>query len=130
MERTAACSCGQLRIRCAGDPRKVSLCHCLDCQRRTGGPFGIAAFFDAAATEPDGPSRTFERGSDSGHPIAFHFCGACGSTVYWYPARIPGLVAVAVGCFADAAFPAPSQSVYEHHRHAWIGAAIAPGAAP
>lgn len=123
-ERAAACCCGQLRIRCAGDPRLVALCHCLECQRRTGAPFGIAAFFDSEAAEPAGESRTFRRGSDSGHPITFHFCGTCGSTVYWYPARMPALVAVAVGCFADPAFPAPTRSVYEQHRHAWV----APGA--
>lgn len=125
-ERTATCACGQLRIRCAGEPLKVSLCHCLECQRRTGAPFGIGAFFDSAATEPAGESRIFRRGSDSGHPIDFHFCGECGSTVFWYPARMPALVAVGVGSFADPTFPAPSQSVYEQHRHAWVPAGAAP----
>ena len=31
--RTAACSCGQLRVEVSGDPLIVSLCHCLACQR-------------------------------------------------------------------------------------------------
>jgi hypothetical protein len=119
MTRTASCSCGQLRIRCDGEPAKVSLCHCLECQRRTGSTFGIAAFFDAAATEIAGMSSTYRRVSDNGFPVTLHFCGTCGSTVYWYPSRKPDAVAVAVGCFADPAFPAPSQSVYEEHRHGW-----------
>ena len=118
--RVASCACGQLRIRCAGDPAKVSLCHCLDCQRRTGSPFGIAAFFDAAATEVTGASRSYRRASDSGFPVTFHFCGTCGSTVFWYPSRKPAAVAVAVGCFADPQFPAPSQAVYGQHRHGWV----------
>jgi|HubBroStandDraft_6_1064221.scaffolds.fasta_scaffold60507_2 hypothetical protein len=30
----AACSCGHLRLTCQGDPVRVSMCHCLECQRR------------------------------------------------------------------------------------------------
>ncbi|MDX8539168.1 GFA family protein [Mesorhizobium sp. M4B.F.Ca.ET.215.01.1.1] len=118
--RTASCACGQLQIRCPQEPDIVSLCHCLDCQRRTGSPFGIAAFFDAAATDVTGLSRTFERNSDSGFSIAFHFCGSCGSTVFWYPSRRPAAVAVAVGCFADPSFPAPTRSVFDKRRHGWV----------
>ena len=43
--REAACHCGQLRLEVEGDPFVVSLCHCLDCQRRTGSAFGIQAGF-------------------------------------------------------------------------------------
>jgi hypothetical protein len=38
--RTAACNCGQLCITCEGEPVRVSMCHCLECQRRTGAVFG------------------------------------------------------------------------------------------
>ena len=43
--RVATCACGQLQVTCRGEPRKVSLCHCLDCQKRTGSAYGIAAFY-------------------------------------------------------------------------------------
>lgn len=33
--RQASCSCGQLRLTCAGEPVRISVCHCLECQRRT-----------------------------------------------------------------------------------------------
>lgn len=118
--RLASCACGQLQIRCPRQPDIVSLCHCLDCQRRTGSPFGVAAFFDVATTEIIGSSRTFQRDSDSGFPIAFHFCGTCGSTVFWYPSRRPAAIAVAVGCFADPSFPTPTRSVYDKRQHGWV----------
>ncbi|MBZ9853047.1 GFA family protein [Mesorhizobium sp. CA13] len=118
--RIARCTCGQLQIRCPQQPAKISLCHCLDCQRRTGSPFGIAAFFDAEAIDIDGSSQTFRRNSDSGFPVTFHFCGNCGSTVFWYPSRKPEAVAVAVGCFGDPSFPAPTQAVYGESRHDWV----------
>lgn len=124
MERTASCSCGQLEIECSGEPTKVSLCHCLECQRRTGSAFGIAAFFEIDATKILGKSRAFTRQGDSGFPVTLHFCETCGSTVFWYPARKPSAVAVAVGSFADPEFPAPEQAVYEASRHAWLTVAI------
>ena len=33
-KRTATCRCGQLQVTCEGEPVRVSVCHCLDCQRR------------------------------------------------------------------------------------------------
>jgi len=62
----------------------------------------------------------YRRSSDSGFPVTFHFCPDCGSTVFWEPERMPDRIAVAVGCFADPSFPAPSQSVWSERRHAWM----------
>ena len=120
ISRTARCACGRLSVRCIGEPRKVSLCHCLACQRRTGSTYGLAAFFDRNAVQADGASNTFVRRGESGFDVAFHFCPACGSTVYWEPHRVPEMVAVAVGAFADPTFPAPSQSVHDEGRHPWV----------
>jgi hypothetical protein len=118
--RVARCVCGQLTASCLGDPASVSLCHCLQCQRRTGSTYGIAAFFPTNNVTLTGKARRFTRSSDSGKPVSFYFCPDCGSTVYWTPDRKPELIAVAVGAFADPEFPAPSQAVYAEHRHRWV----------
>jgi hypothetical protein len=118
--RTATCACRNLRVTCAGDPIKISVCHCLDCQRRTGSTYGIGAFFARKDVEVNGDFRTYKRGSDSGSAVNFRFCPDCGSTVFWEPERLPDAIAIAVGSFADPTFPAPSQSVYEQRRHPWV----------
>jgi hypothetical protein len=123
-ERIANCACGRLRAHCSGEPLSVSLCHCLECQRRTGSSYGVAAFFDKDAVRIEGESTVFERPSDSGYPVVHHFCSRCGSTVFWYPLRKPDVVAIAVGAFADPRFPAPSKAVYDHHRHSWVTIAV------
>jgi hypothetical protein len=120
MERHAKCACRQLTISCSGEPAIVSQCHCLECQRRTGSTYGIAAFFPRERVRAVGQTRRYTRSSDSGHPVTFHFCPDCGSTVYWEPARKSEMVAVAVGSFSDPEFPAPTQSVYGQHRHTWV----------
>src|SRR5262249_18549107 len=118
--RIATCACQQLRVTCAGDPVQVSLCHCLDCQRRTGSTYGVAAFFPRSNIEASGVFRTYTRKSDRGFAVNFHFCPGCGSTVFWQPERKPDVLAVAVGSFADPSFPAPSRSFYEERRHLWV----------
>jgi len=120
VERLATCSCGTLRVACTGEPAKVSLCHCLACQKRTGSTYGIAAFFPRDAVRVEGPYKSYERPSDSGFPVMFHFCPDCGSTVFWEPRRKPEFVAIGVGSFADPAFPAPTQAVYGETRHPWV----------
>ena len=120
--RTATCACGQLRVTCSGDPAMTSLCHCLDCQKRTGSTYGVAAFFPRAAVVAEGAFQTYRRSADSGFAVNFRFCPRCGSTVFWEPERKPEAIAVAVGAFADPTFPAPSQSVYNQRRHAWVPA--------
>lgn len=122
--RTAACSCGKLKAVCAGEPSRVSLCHCMECQKRTGSVFGVAAFFHREKVETQGEFKSFTRGSDSGQPITFHFCPHCGTTLFWEPARKPETIAVAVGGFADANFPPPSREVYVELRHPWVRNAI------
>ena len=118
--RLATCACGQLTASCSGDPISVSLCHCFQCQRRTGSTYGIAAFFQRENVTVAGWRMAYIRASDSGYPVTFYFCPRCGSTVYWNPDRKPEMVAVAVGAFADPTFPAPSQAVYCEHRHSWV----------
>ncbi len=118
--RTAACACGKLQVSCQGEPEIVSLCHCLDCQRRTGSAFGIVAFFPRDAVDAVGRTKTFTRSSDSGRTVTFHFCPDCGTTVYWEAKARPKSFGIAVGAFADPDFPAPSQSVWDERRHHWL----------
>lgn len=118
--REGRCSCGQLRIVCSGEPVSVSLCHCRDCQRRTGSAYGVAAFFARDDVQVSGRFSDYERPSDSGYRVLHHFCPDCGGTVFWEPGRKPDMVAVAVGAFADPDFPAPTQDVYRQHRHRWV----------
>jgi hypothetical protein len=51
------------------------MCRCVDCQRRTGSVFSIAAFFKRSVVNVvDGTSKTFTRNSFVGKPVTFHFC--------------------------------------------------------
>jgi hypothetical protein len=120
-EREATCSCGQLRVTASGDPVRISICHCLACQRRTGSSFGYQARFLCEQVHISGESQEYTRRSDEeGTPRTSRFCPICGSTVYWTGDEQPKWIAVAVGAFADPEFPAPAVSVWEERKHSWV----------
>jgi hypothetical protein len=119
-ERVAACSCGKLTVATRGEPVRISMCHCLACQRRTGSVFGAQARFPAAAVSITGASTEYVRVGDSGGVARFHFCPECGATVFYRLDAVADHVAVPVGAFADPAFPPPRVSVYEARRHPWV----------
>src|SRR5262249_26306068 len=119
--RRATCSCGQLSVTAEGDPVRISICHCLACQRRTGSVFGMQARFPEERVRIEGRSTEYVRVAARGNEVRHHFCPSCGSTVFYRIDVPPGIVAIPVGGFADPAFPPPWVSVYESRRHAWVG---------
>ena len=119
--RTASCRCGQLRATTSGEPVRVSVCHCLDCQKRTGSAFSAQARWPTEQVTIDGQSQIWTHFADSGNRITHHFCAECGSTVHYsIEGKFDGLVAIPLGAFADPHFPAPKFSVWEERKHAWV----------
>jgi hypothetical protein len=118
--RRAACSCGQLQVTVEGEPSRISMCHCTECQRRTGSLFGNRALFRREQVQLAGDSTTWTRTAESGNRVTFHFCPICGSTVYWEGEGFREHVAVAIGNFADPNFPPPTIAVWEQSRHVWL----------
>ena len=117
----ASCSCGKLTVSAQAEPVRISICHCLACQRRSGSVFAAQARFPADAVTIEGRSTEYALTGDEGTTARFHFCPECGATVFYLMDAIPGVVAVPVGAFADPNFPQPHVSVYEVRKHRWVG---------
>jgi hypothetical protein len=120
MKRTASCSCGQLTAQVTGDPVRISICHCLACQRRTGSVFAAQARYPSENVTVSGASTQYTRAGDEGPGATFHFCPHCGAIVYYRLIALEGYLAIPVGAFADPDFPAPTVSVYEERMHKWV----------
>jgi hypothetical protein len=119
MPRISSCSCGKVKLTAKADPARVSICHCLACQKRTGSVFGVQARFERAQVSLEGETRTWVRVAEE-EKITFHFCPTCGSTVYWFLEALPELVVTGVGNFADPRFPTPRVEVFGSRKHAWV----------
>ena len=118
--RLASCSCGQLTAEVVGDPVRISICHCLACQRRTGSPFAEQARFRRKHVFVASTSSHYVRVGDEGLRATFYFCPKCGATVYYEPGGLEEFVTIPVGAFADPTFPSPTVSVYESRMHSWV----------
>ena len=104
--RQAACGCGRLRVTTVGDPDIVIACSCLACQRRSGSPFGLGAYFRKDAVSAEGEAQVFTRVADSGLDVSIRFCPACGNSVYWLAELRPDHYGVA-GLLRRARFRPP-----------------------
>ena len=122
---TASCRCGQLRATVTGEPVRVSVCHCLNCKKRSGSAFAVQARWPKAQVSIEGASNTFVKVADSGNRATFHFCPECGSDVYYeidgkFDDKFNDLIAVPLGAFDDPFFLTPAFSVWENRKHDWV----------
>lgn len=120
LERTATCRCRQLSATCRGEPVRVSVCHCLDCQKRTGSAFAAQARWANENVTLTGTAKEWTRTADSGNRVTYRFCPDCGSTVAYTIESWPGVTAIPYGAFAGTQMPAPGFSVYDDRRHSWV----------
>ena len=108
----ARCSCGAVTLSLPKEPSKlVVACHCIDCQRRTGAPFGVGAYYSADVVAISGTPKEFTHAAASGGKIHNYFCPLCGSTVYWKLSNLPALIGVAVGAMANQNTQPPSDQL-------------------
>lgn len=67
------CLCGNVRFEATGSPRRVGICHCLDCRKHHGALFHASAIFLQEAVSISGETHSYG---------GRHFCPVCGSSVF------------------------------------------------
>ena len=116
------CVCGAVRYRTTGAPRRVSLCACSWCQKRTGSAIGVSVYF----LKPD---VTFTRGelgryrlrSDAGRWIDQEFCTTCGTALTWTLEFLPEFRGLAGGTFDRPTFwYTPQRFVFARSKPDWL----------
>jgi len=120
VRKVARRQCGHVCFECEGDPLRVSVCHCLDCQRRSGSAFAAQVRFSGKNVTSKGTWHEFVRVADSGANVLQQFCPRCGTGVSYHSANAPEIVAIPLGLFEDPYTFEPAFSVYEHRRHPWL----------
>ena len=107
-EVTGGCLCGGVRVAARGEPYRVGLCHCLDCRKHTGAPFGGSAIFPDGAVTVTGETRAY--GSR-------HFCPACGSSLFY---RTDDEIELCLGTFDAPDTFAPTYELWTVRREGWL----------
>lgn len=82
------CRCGQISWHSSDAPRVSFVCHCRQCQRRTGPATGIM-LFDDVDVEIVGDLMAVQDIGGSGGPVEIYRCVTCGSPVSARIAPVP-----------------------------------------
>ena len=117
LTRDGGCLCGAIRFRAAGQPLRVTYCHCTQCRRHSGAPLAAFAVYrrDQVAWI-NGAPRHF-RSSDSGRR---GFCPECGTSLTWESFPEGDEVDLGVGCFDEAGGFSPLDHLWTQSALPWF----------
>ena len=129
--RHSLCECGALRLTVRGDPVHIHACTCTRCQRASGSAMTMSAWFPETAVTIEGPYLTWLCAGDDDPCRMAGFCVTCGSGRFFRTGGyLPGTIGIAIGNFADPAFPAPDHIHWWPDRPLWLGAPDGPHLLP
>ncbi len=116
------CLCGAIRYRVKGNPWRAYVCHCTDCQRRTGSAFAIIVWFEEENVEltDDGLTIYEHRSDESNRWRRAHFCNRCGTTIMWTRDHRPGVRTIMVGTFDDPNWIKIERHVWTRSAQHWV----------
>ena len=122
MRLKGRCTCGAIRYALTAKPLIVHACHCLDCQRITGGPFVINMWIEAKhvkATGAEPQSFRLKGGTGKRHDV--FFCGACGTYVWSRYQVVPGdCLFVRAGTLDDPSAVQPDVHIFTRSKVPWL----------
>ncbi len=115
------CSCGAVRFRLTAPPMFVHCCHCLDCQKQTGGAFAINALYETDRIAIlSGAPEPVSMPTDSGRPHDIHRCPQCKVAVWSDYGRRPYLRFVRVATLDAPHAIAPDVHIYTRSKVPWV----------
>jgi hypothetical protein len=118
--REGGCSCGAVRYRLTSDPLFVHCCHCLNCQRQTGGAFVINLLVETERVEVvTGDPRPVDVPRDDGSVQRIYRCPTCQVAVFseygW-----PELKFVRGGTLDEPSSVEPDVHIFTKSKVPWV----------
>ncbi|MEE4192733.1 MAG: GFA family protein [Halieaceae bacterium] len=114
------CQCGQVQLNLSGAPLFIYVCHCLDCQKRTGSAFSMGLVMAADHVAVAGDLTPWTRTSDDGHSNTRHSCSQCGNIIYGDSSATPGLWKLQAGLLEDTSQLRPNIHLWTRRKQAWV----------
>lgn len=107
------CHCGRARYSITARPLAVNACHCDDCKRLAGAPFGVYLHVPASGFEVlSGHLDLFRRTGGSGNEISIHRCRACGTRLWHGPDVAPDLIILCAGTLDYSGWVIPTSHIF------------------
>jgi hypothetical protein len=115
------CACGAVRYRLGARPMFTHCCHCIDCQKQTGGAFAINALIETDRIEMlDGKPVKYEMPSPSGRGHDVYRCATCAVALWSDYGRRPYLRFVRVATLDAPHAIAPDVHIFTRSKAPWV----------
>lgn len=115
------CSCGAVRYRLTSPPMFTHCCHCLDCQKQTGGAFAINALIETDRIEMlTGEPVIIEMPSPSGRGHEIYRCPKCQVALWSNYGRRPYLRFVRIATLDDPHAITPDVHIFTRSKVPWM----------
>jgi hypothetical protein len=114
------CACGKVRFKITAPLMGCGICHCLDCQKSTGGgPNYVAVAAKGSLEITRGEPRVYTIKGDSGGDVGRAFCPDCGTPLYAIPGPAVPVTPVKVGALDDPSIITPTLHLYTDSAQPW-----------
>ncbi len=118
--RDGGCSCGDVRYRLASEPMFVHCCHCLNCQRQTGGAFVINLLIESDRVRLlSGEPQPVDVPRDDGSAQRIYRCPTCQVAVFSEYGR-PEVRFVRAGTLDEPGAITPDVHIFTKSKVAWV----------
>ncbi|MBV9456788.1 MAG: GFA family protein [Bradyrhizobium sp.] len=116
------CHCGRVSYEADIDPRKVTICHCTDCQSLTGSPYRVTVICSPDQVKLTGkPAKVYAKRGDNGLTRFQHFCDECGSPLFTSGHGGPDDWGIRWGSIRQRAELRPARQIWCRSAAPWIG---------
>jgi hypothetical protein len=115
------CACGLVRYRLRAAPMFINCCHCLDCQRQTGGAFAINALIETGHLELlSGVPVPVPAPTESGRPHDIYRCATCQVALWSDYGGRPGVRFLRVGTLDQPSALRPDAHIFTRSKQPWV----------
>ena len=113
------CLCGNIHYTSEAEPLATVICHCIDCQKVSGGAYSLNIIMPKGSLEIQGDMSTYVGTGDSGKTLDRNFCGQCGSPVTSEPSVMANITVLKAGTLDDASWVRPVMEIYCDSAQPW-----------
>ncbi len=114
------CQCGEVRYRISGQPVWLTICHCNECKRQSGGAFGMSLRTRGADVAlSQGTPKVWSRPSDEVAGVNCAFCPTCGTRL-WHEPQGSGFLHIKPGTLDDPSQVRPRYEAWTKRKADWL----------
>jgi hypothetical protein len=117
---TGECNCGSVTYKLKAESLLTYVCHCGNCQKRSGSAFGMGIVVPVDDLQVEGELRCWERVSDAGNRNPRYSCAVCGNVIYGLGAYTPGFAKLMPGTLKDTREIQPDVHVWVSRAQRWV----------